>query len=105
MSTLASELQAVKATEARTTDDTLTVDLADGRTLSVPLAWYPRLLHGTPGERRNWRLIGNGAGIHWPDLDEDISVEGLLLARQSGETQRSLQRWLETRAKSGKNKT
>lgn len=105
MSILASELQAVRATDVSTTDDTLTVDLADGRTLSVPLAWYPRLLHGTPKEREKWRLIGSGAGIHWPDLDEDISVEGLLLAKPSGETQRSLQRWLETRAKSDENKT
>ena len=105
MNTSVSELQAAKAAEVSTTDDTLTVDLADGRTLSVPLAWYPRLLHGTPEERRNWRLIGDGAGIHWPDLDEDIGVEGLLLGKQSGESQRSLQRWLETRVSSGKNKT
>ena len=105
MSTSVSELQSAKATEVSTTDDTLMVDLADGRTLSIPLVWYPRLLHGTPEERRNWRLIGDGAGIHWPDLDEDISVEGLLLGKRSGENQRSLQRWLETRAKSGKNKT
>lgn len=105
MNISASELQAAKAAEVSTTDDTLTVDLADGRTLCVPLAWYPRLLHGTPEERRNWRLIGDGAGIHWPDLDEDISVEGLLLGKQSGESQRSLQRWLEARVRSGKNKT
>lgn len=105
MSISVSELQAAKATGVSTTDDTLTVELADGRTLSVPLAWYPRLLHGTPEERRNWRLIANGVGMHWPDLDEDISVEGLLLAKPSGESQPSLQRWLETRAKSAKNKT
>ena len=92
--------QAPKALVVSVTDDTLTVDLADGRTLSVPLTWYPRLLHGTPEERRNWRLIGDGVGIHWPDLDEDISIEGLLLGRQSAECQTSLQRWMQGRAKS-----
>lgn len=86
------------------TGDTLTVDLADGRTLSVPLAWYPRLLHGTPQERCNWRLIGDGVGIHWPDLDEDISIEGMLLGKRSGEKQDSLQRWLQTRAQANRNK-
>jgi hypothetical protein len=104
MNTSVSELQTVKATEVSATDDTLTVDLADGRTLSVPLTWYPRLWHGTPEERRNWRLIGDGVGIHWPDLDEDISIEGLLLGKQSGESQSSLQRWLDARAKSSKSK-
>jgi hypothetical protein len=100
MSTSANGLQRAKAIEVSVTDDTLTVDLADGRTLAVPLAWYPRLWHGAPGERRNWRLIGDGAGIHWPDLDEDISIEGLLLGKRSGESQRSLQRWLGARGKS-----
>lgn len=79
------------------TDDTLIVDLDDGRTLSVPLAWYPRLFHGTPSERNNWRLIGKGEGVHWPDLDEDISVEGLILGKPSGESSSSLKRWMETR--------
>jgi hypothetical protein len=63
------------------TDDALVVDLTDGRTITVPLVWFPRLLHGTPDERTNWRLIGNGGGIHWPGLDEDISVESLLAGR------------------------
>lgn len=81
------------------TDDALTVDLSDGRTLSVPLAWYPRLWHGTAEERNNWRLIGKGAGIHWPDLDEDISVEGLILGKPSNESQKSLQQWLAQRPK------
>ena len=81
------------------TDDTLTVDLADGRTLSVPLTWYPRLLRGTPEERRNWRLIGHGVGIHWPDLNEGVSIEGLLLGKRSAEGERSLRRWLEGRTK------
>ena len=79
------------------TEDTLTADLSDGRTISVPLAWYPRLVHATPTERRNWRLIGGGVGIHWPDLDEDVSVEGLLAGRPSGESQRSFKRWLEAK--------
>ena len=79
------------------TDDALIVDLTDGRTITVPLIWFPRLSHGTPDERTNWRLIGNGAGIHWPDLDEDISVESLLAGRRSGETQESLRQWLNTR--------
>jgi hypothetical protein len=82
------------------TDDALTVDLSDGRTLSVPLAWYPRLWHGTEAERNNWRLIGKGVGIHWPDLDEDISVEGLILGKPSNESQKSLQQWLAQRAMS-----
>jgi len=104
MNTSVNELQTAKALEVNITDDTLTVDLADGRTLSVPLTWYPRLLHGTPEERRNWRLIGNGVGIHWPDLDEDIGVEGLLLGKPSGESPASLQRWLDVRAKSSQSK-
>ena len=91
-------LQVAKAQDVVVADDTLTVDLADGRTISVPLAWYPRLLHGTPEERNHWRLIGNGEGIHWPDLDEDISIEGIVLGKPSGESQRSFQRWLEGRA-------
>ncbi|MEN6332789.1 MAG: DUF2442 domain-containing protein [Phycisphaerales bacterium] len=104
MSTSVSRPQPVKALDVSVTEDTLTVDLADGRTLSVPLAWYPRLLHGTPQERRNWRLIGDGVGIHWPDLDEDISIEGMLLGRRSGEKQNSLQRWLQARAQANQNK-
>jgi hypothetical protein len=78
-------------------DDALVVDLADARTITVPLAWVPRLAHGTPAERANWRLIGRGLGIHWPDLDEDISAESLLAGRRSGETQASLRRWLQAR--------
>jgi Protein of unknown function (DUF2442) len=59
-------------------EDTLSVDLADGRTITVPLVWYPRLLDATPEQRRNWQIIGAGYGIHWPDVDEDLSTEGLL---------------------------
>ena len=79
------------------TEDALIVDLTDGRTISVPLAWYPRLLHGMPEERNKCRLIGNGEGIHWPALDEDVSIEGLVLGKPSGESQRSFKRWLEQR--------
>lgn len=100
MSTLAIELRMVSAQNVQVTDDALIVDLSDGRTVSVPLAWFPRLLHGTPDERSKWRLIGNGEGIHWPDLDEDISVENLILGKPSGESQKSFKKWLEARAKS-----
>jgi hypothetical protein len=98
MSTLI-ETQAATARQVTLTDDALIVDLVDGRTLSVPLAWYPRLSHGTGQERHNWRLIGDGEGIHWPELDEDLSVAGLLAGRHSGESQKSLKRWLESRKK------
>jgi hypothetical protein len=74
-------------------EDSLTVQLDDGRSLSVPLAWYPRLLHGTEKERKNYELIGQGEGIHWPALDEDISVEGLLAGRRSAESAASLAKW------------
>ena len=100
MTTLAIELRMVSAQNVQVTDDALTVDLSDGRTVSVPLAWFPRLMHGTPEERIHWRLIGDGEGIHWSDLDEDISVENLILGKPSGESQKSLKKWLEERAKS-----
>lgn len=99
MTTLAIELRMVSAQNVNVTDDALIVDLSDGRTVSVPLAWFPRLLHGTPAERNNWRLIGDGEGIHWSDLDEDISVENLILGKASGESQKSLKKWLEKRGK------
>lgn len=98
MNTLVVELRTVAAQRVAVSEDALCVDLTDGRTVSVPLAWYPRLLHGTPRERNKWRLIGEGEGIHWPDLDEDISVEGIVLGRRSGESQRSLKEWIEQRA-------
>lgn len=98
MSTLAIEIRTALAENVSVTDDSLIVDLDDGRTVSVPLAWFPRLLHGTAEERNNWRFIGKGEGIHWPDLDEDISVEGILFGRPSGESQRSFRRWSESRS-------
>ena len=76
------------------TDDTLTVGLMDGRSISVPLAWYPRLLHARSAERGKWQLIARGEGIHWPDVDEDISVSSLIAGRPSAESAASLQRWL-----------
>lgn len=82
-------------------DDALVADLVDGRTVTVPLAWFPRLARGAPMERAYWRLIAGGEGIHWPDLDEDISVESLLAGRRSGETQESLLRWLRRRESAG----
>ncbi len=97
MTTSTTEIRVPEATDIAVTDESLTVELSDGRTISVPLAWYPRLTHATPEERSRWRLIGRGEGIHWPDLDEDISVEGLLAGRPSGESQNSLKRWLERR--------
>jgi hypothetical protein len=97
MNTSTTEFQFVKAVDVAITDEALTVDLSDGRTIAVPIVWYPRLLYGAPEERKNWRLIGMGEGIHWPELDEDISVENLILGKPSGESQRSLKRWLEER--------
>ena len=75
----------------------MTAELSDGRTISVPLAWYPRLMHATPDERSKWELIGGGQGIHWPDLDEDISIEGLLAGRKSGESRQSFKQWLQAK--------
>jgi hypothetical protein len=86
------------------TDDELIVQLEDGRTLAVPLVWYPRLLHGSKREREDWRFIGRGVAIHWPALDEDISIEGLLAGRRSGESQNSLKRWFAGRVSARSNK-
>ena len=91
------EVRIPEAEDVSVTDDTLHVELSDGRTISVPLAWYPRLVHATREERDNWELIGEGQGIRWPDLDEDLSVEGLIAGRPSGESQRSFKRWLEAK--------
>lgn len=98
MSTSSIEIAIPEAEKVTVTGTTLSVALSDGRTISVPLGWYPRLVHGTPQERNNWRLIGKGRGIHWEDLDEDISVESLLAGQPSGEGQTSFKKWLERRA-------
>jgi hypothetical protein len=97
MNILAFDVERPLAVDVRTTEDTLTVDLSDGRTISVPLGWYPRLEHASPGERADWRLIGKGQGIHWEKFDEDISVEGLLAGRPSCESQDSFKKWLQKR--------
>ena len=97
MNTLAVEIEYPFAQDVHVSEDTLPVDLSDGRTISVPLGRFPRLEHGRQEERANWRLIGKGHGIHWPDLDEDISVEGLLAGKPSGESQASFKKWLEGR--------
>ena len=96
-SALSTESVEARAHRVTVTDDALVVDLLDGRTITVPLAWYPRLAHGGKTEREHWRFVGDGEGIHWTELDEDISVEGLLAGRRSGETQASLRRWLDGR--------
>ena len=90
-------LREARARNVIVNDEDLAVDLADGRTIAVPLAWFPRLAHATPAERANWRLIASGSGIHWPDVDEDISVESLLAGRGSAESPASLERWLASR--------
>ena len=97
MNSLAVETQEPRAQEVRVDEEALTVDLVDGRTLIVPLVWFPRLWHGTPEERRNFEVFGDGAFIHWPDLDEDLSVAGLLSGLRSGESPGSLKKWLDAR--------
>ncbi|RMI19698.1 MAG: DUF2442 domain-containing protein [Calditrichaeota bacterium] len=90
-------------TDVTITGNILSVSLEDGRTISVPISWYPRLAHGSPKERANFLIVGAGYGIHWPDLDEDISVEALLLGKKSTESQSSFARWLERRRKGKRN--
>ena len=94
MSSSSADTSSVLAIGVAVTDDTLSVELTDGRTIGAPLAWYPRLAHGTRKERRSWRLIAGGRGIHWPELDEDISVANLLAGQASSESQASLSKWL-----------
>ena len=96
MTTLILEAEPI-ASQVSVTDDKLIVDLADGRSISVPLVWYPRLIHASPAERQNCQLLGDGYAIEWTDIDEHIGIEGLLAGRRSGESQKSLERWLSTR--------
>ena len=100
MSFSTADIQHIRVTTLAITEDTLTVDLSDGRTISVPLSWYPRLCHANRTERDHWRLIAGGGGIHWPLLDEDISVKNLVFGKPSAESQASLKRWLEARSRS-----
>lgn len=97
MSSSASDIQEARAQAVTVTDDALSVDLADGRTIVVPLAWFPRLWHGTLDERNHLEVFGDGAYIHWPDLDEDLTVAGLLAGQRSGESLESLRKWLASR--------
>lgn len=99
MTTLVLEFDPV-AIELLFTSDALIVSLADGRALTIPLTWYPRLLHGTEAERQNWAFLGGGYAIEWPDLDEHIGIEGLLAGRPSGESAKSFDRWLASRSHS-----
>jgi len=99
MSSSSVQVERARAQNVTVTDESLIVELTDGRTISAPLAWYPRLLNGAAAERNNWRLTGSGEGIHWPALDEDLSVESLAAGRPSGESGESIKRWLEARKK------
>ncbi len=95
--TSATDALSAAAKSVSVSEDTLTVDLVDGRTISVPLAWFPRLVHATKRERQAWRLIGRGEGIQWTEIEEDVSVAGLLAGRCSVETEESLRKWLAAR--------
>ncbi len=97
MNSSVGELQEARALQLVVSNEALTVDLVDGRTIIVPLAWYPRLWHATPAERNRFEIFGDGAFIHWPDLDEDLTVAGLLAGHRSGESPQSLKKWLEAR--------
>ncbi len=95
--TISIAVREARAMDVIVTDDTLTLELVDGRTISVPIGWFPRLANGTPAERNNWKLVGEGLDIHWPDLDEDIEAQHLLLGLKSGEGPASLRKWLDER--------
>lgn len=97
MNSVVIDVQNLVIQDVTVSEDTLTVDLSDGRSVSVPVGWYPRLWHGNVSERNHWRLIGRGVGIHWPELDEDISLAGLLQGKPSNESTKSLERWLHER--------
>jgi hypothetical protein len=98
MNSLAVDLQGARAQSVSVSEDSLCVDLIDGRTILTPLVWYPRLWYGTPDERNNFEIIDDGALVSWPDLDEDLSIAGILAGRRSGESPQSLKRWLAGRA-------
>ena len=96
MTTLILETEPI-ANQVTVTDEKLIVELVDGRSLVIPLFWYPRLIHASPEERQNWQLLGDGYAIEWTDLDEHIGIEGLLAGRRSGESKQSFETWLATR--------
>lgn len=101
MNTLTIEQPSVCIQDIKITSSALTIELSDGRSISAPLVWYPRLLNASTKERSHWELIGEGHGIHWPDIDEDLSMEGIILGRPSYESQKSFLRWLAERKKNG----
>lgn len=98
MSTLVIDVESVRAQSIEIDQESLKVNLVEGRTIIVPLAWYPRLWYATSAERSHYEIIGDGMYLHWPDVDEDLSVAGVLAGRRSGESQESLKRWLAKRA-------
>ena len=97
MSSSMTDIEPANAVKVEVDDESIKVELDDGRRISLPVSWYPRLFHGSQKERGNYRFIGNGSGIHWPDLEEDISVQGLLAGHHSQENQSSLNKWLKKR--------
>lgn len=99
MSSLAFEIQEARAQHVSVSDDSLQIDLTDGRTIIAPLMWYPRLWHGSPAERNSCQIIGDGAYIHWPELDEDLTVSGVLTGYRSAESAKSFKKWLDGRSK------
>ncbi len=99
MSSLDVEIQEARARAVRITEDSLTVDLVDGRTVIVPLVWFPRLWHGSPDERGRLEIFGDGAYVHWPELNEDLTIASLLSGRRSGESSKSLKKWSAARRK------
>jgi len=102
MSTLPVQIQEARVQEVQVGEDALIVELVDGRTVTVPLAWYPRLWYGSQEERSRFEIIGDGSYIHWPELDEDLSVTGILAGRRSGESPESLKKWLAGRDARGR---
>ena len=97
MSISALEIREARAQSIEVQDDSIVAQLVDGRTIIVPLAWYPRLWYGSPDERQHFEILGDGAYVHWPDLDEDLSIEGMVAGHRSGESATSLKRWLSSR--------
>jgi len=97
MNSSVTEIQEARANTVEVSDDALRVDLVDGRTIIVPLVWYPRLWNATSGERNHVEILGDGAYLHWPELDEDLTVAGLLAGKRSGESAESLRKWLKAR--------
>jgi len=91
------EIREARAQSIEVQDDSIVVQLVDGRTIIVPLAWYPRLWYGSPEERQHFEVLGDGAYVHWPDLDEDLSIDGMVAGHRSGESAKSLKRWLSSR--------